>query len=54
MRVYPRVVSLPIYPSMSDGDVADVVDAVRAVVTRYRRRRALAGVTVAPALAGRA
>jgi len=54
LRVYPRVVSLPIYPSMSDDDVADVVDAVRAVVTRYRRRGALAGVTVAPALAGRA
>src|SRR5919199_924980 len=47
MRVYPRVVSLPIYPSMSDGDVADVVDAVRAIVTRYRRRRALAGSGVA-------
>jgi perosamine synthetase len=54
MRVYPRVVSLPIYPSMSDGDVADVVDAVRAIVMRYRRRRALAGATAAPALAGRA
>jgi dTDP-4-amino-4,6-dideoxygalactose transaminase len=54
MQVYSRVVSLPIYPSMSDGDVADAVDAVRAIVTRYRRRRALAGVTVAPALAGRA
>jgi dTDP-4-amino-4,6-dideoxygalactose transaminase len=47
MRVYPRVVSLPIYPSMSDGDVADVIDAVRAIVTRYRRRRALAGSGVA-------
>jgi perosamine synthetase len=54
LQVYPRVVSLPIYPSMSDGDVADVVDAVRAIVTRTRRRRALAGATTAPALAGRA
>jgi dTDP-4-amino-4,6-dideoxygalactose transaminase len=54
MRVYPRVVSLPIYPSMSDGDVADVVDAVRAIVTRHRRRRALAGATATPAFAGRA
>jgi perosamine synthetase len=48
MQVYPRVVSLPIYPSMSDGDVADVVDAVRTIVARYRRRRALAGSGVAP------
>ena len=47
LRVYPRVVSLPIYPSMSDDDVADVVDAVRAVVTRYRHRRVLAGSGVA-------
>ena len=35
--VYERIVSLPIYPRMSDGDVADVIDAVRAIVAQYRR-----------------
>ena len=36
-RVYERIVSLPIYPKMSDADVADVIDAVRAIVMQYRR-----------------
>ena len=30
-----REVSLPIYSRMSDADVADVVDAVRAIVERH-------------------
>lgn len=34
---YQRVVSLPIYPRMSDQDVEDVIDAVMEVVTRYGR-----------------
>lgn len=34
---YLRLVSLPIYPRMTDADVADVVAAVRDTVTRHRR-----------------
>lgn len=36
-QVYERIVSLPIYPKMSDGDVGDVIDAVRQIVAQYRR-----------------
>ena len=38
-REYRRVVSLPIYSRMSDGDVEDVVEAVRALVGEYRAQR---------------
>jgi dTDP-4-amino-4,6-dideoxygalactose transaminase len=31
-EVCSRIVSLPLFPSMTDGDAADVVAAVRAVV----------------------
>jgi len=41
MRTYPRVVSLPIYPSMSDGDVSVVIEAVRTTVARHRRHAPL-------------
>jgi dTDP-4-amino-4,6-dideoxygalactose transaminase len=34
---YERLVSLPIYPGMSDGDAADVITAVRDIVRRNRR-----------------
>lgn len=34
---YERIVSLPIYPGMSDADANDVVEAVRRVVARRRR-----------------
>ena len=34
---FERIVSLPIYPKMSDGDVARVVDAVRAIAGEARR-----------------
>jgi dTDP-4-amino-4,6-dideoxygalactose transaminase len=34
---FERVLSLPIYPGMTDGDVDRVVTAVRAVVLRHRR-----------------
>jgi dTDP-4-amino-4,6-dideoxygalactose transaminase len=37
-REFSRVLSLPIYPLMTDDDVEDVVTAVRAIVTRHRRR----------------
>jgi dTDP-4-amino-4,6-dideoxygalactose transaminase len=34
-REFLREVSLPIYSRMTDADVADVVDAVRAIVDRH-------------------
>jgi dTDP-4-amino-4,6-dideoxygalactose transaminase len=34
---YRRMLSLPLHPLLSDGDVADVVEAVRDVVAGYRR-----------------
>jgi perosamine synthetase len=36
-REYQREVSLPIYSRMSDGDVQDVIDAVREAVSTMRR-----------------
>ena len=36
-REYQRMVSLPLYPRMSDQDVEDVIEAVVDVVKRYRR-----------------
>ncbi|HIC96460.1 TPA: hypothetical protein EYP12_07545 [Candidatus Bipolaricaulota bacterium] len=36
-REYQRIVSLPLYPRMSDQDVEDVIEAVVDVVRRYRR-----------------
>ena len=36
-REYERIVSLPLYPRMSDRDVEDVIEAVSAVVCRHRR-----------------
>jgi len=35
-REYQRIVSLPLYPRMSDGDVEDVIDAVTDVIQRHR------------------
>lgn len=35
-REFERIVSLPLSPRMSDGDVNDVVDAVTEIVQRYR------------------
>ncbi|MCZ7663025.1 MAG: DegT/DnrJ/EryC1/StrS family aminotransferase [Thermoleophilia bacterium] len=37
LREFSREVSLPIYSAMSDADVEDVVQAVRAVVAEHRR-----------------
>jgi len=36
-REYQRIVSLPLYPRMSDQDVEDVVEAVADVVKKYKR-----------------
>ena len=35
--VYKRIVSLPIYPGMRDGDVSRVIDAVRDVINKNRK-----------------
>jgi len=32
-----RVISLPLYPALTEEDVADVIEAVRKVITRYRK-----------------
>jgi dTDP-4-amino-4,6-dideoxygalactose transaminase len=34
---YERIVSLPLYPRMTDGDVEDVIEAVTRVVSQYHR-----------------
>jgi dTDP-4-amino-4,6-dideoxygalactose transaminase len=34
---YPRIVSLPLYPRMSDQDVEDVIEAVTDVLKQHRR-----------------
>jgi len=38
---YQRIVSLPIYPRMSDADVDRVIEAVKDVVHRHRKRKSL-------------
>ena len=35
-RVWQRLVSLPLYPAMSDGDVTDVIDAIERTVQRKK------------------
>jgi dTDP-4-amino-4,6-dideoxygalactose transaminase len=35
--VFSRACSLPIYPGMTDGDVAHVIDAVRTTLRESRR-----------------
>jgi perosamine synthetase len=35
--VFERIISLPIYPQMTESDVNDVVEAVRSIVEEYRR-----------------
>lgn len=35
--VFERIVSLPIYPKMTEGDVQHVIGAVRKIVTQFRR-----------------
>ncbi len=36
-ETYKRIISLPIYPKMTDGDVERVVEAVVSVIRRFRR-----------------
>ena len=35
--VFDRIISLPIYPKMTEGNVRDVIVAVRQIVQEYRR-----------------
>lgn len=37
LREYFRLISLPIYPRMSDDDVNDVIEAVNDIVKKYRK-----------------
>lgn len=34
---YERIISLPIFPAMSDGDIEDVIKGVKKVISAYRR-----------------
>jgi dTDP-4-amino-4,6-dideoxygalactose transaminase len=36
-EMYKGIMSIPLYPRMSDQDVEDVIHAVKKVVTNYRR-----------------
>jgi len=36
-RVYERIISLPLYPRMTQKDVQDVIDAVTRIVRRHRK-----------------
>ncbi len=36
-REYERILSLPIWPGMTDGDVSDTIDAVGKVIDAYRK-----------------
>jgi dTDP-4-amino-4,6-dideoxygalactose transaminase len=35
--VFERIVSLPIYPKMTEAEVERVVEAVRSIATQYRQ-----------------
>lgn len=37
-RLYERLISLPLYPRMREGDVDDTVAAVREIVERFRKK----------------
>ncbi len=36
-RYYEQAITLPLFPKMSDGDIADVVQAVKKVIQNYRK-----------------
>ena len=42
LQMYPRLISLPLYPSMSDEEVHRVIIAVREVIEKVRKQRYLA------------
>jgi dTDP-4-amino-4,6-dideoxygalactose transaminase len=37
LKLYPRLVSLPLYPAMSEADVEYVAEAVREIVAKFRK-----------------
>ena len=37
LEAYQRVISLPIYPGMTDEDVGDVIAAVEKIITKHRK-----------------
>jgi perosamine synthetase len=34
---YERILTLPVFPRMTEGDVSDVIEAVRKVISAYQR-----------------
>src|SRR5205085_2533239 len=39
MKLYPRLISLPLYPSMTEAQLAHVATAVREIAVAHRARR---------------
>ena len=39
---YPRLLSIPLYSKMSDGDVDRVIDAVKEIVAKHRVKKHIA------------
>ena len=37
LDIYQRVISLPIYPGMSDDDVEDVIAAIGRIIETYKK-----------------
>jgi len=42
LALYPRLVSLPLYPTMSEQQVCHVADSVKEIVSAFRKRRSVA------------
>ena len=40
MELYPRLVSLPLYPAMTEQEVRYVAQSVRQIVAEYRKLKA--------------
>jgi dTDP-4-amino-4,6-dideoxygalactose transaminase len=38
-KLYPRLVSLPLYPSMTEEEVRYVADSVRTIATKFRKTK---------------
>jgi dTDP-4-amino-4,6-dideoxygalactose transaminase len=42
LALYPRILSLPLYPSLSADELAHIVDSVKAIIYKTKRQRAFA------------
>lgn len=42
LALYPRILSLPLYPSLSADELAHIVDSVKAIIFKAKRQRAFA------------